>query len=298
MAKFKEEKKQSSFMSLLNQIQMELLDDSISTSSILRKAYVLARQVGDSNFLNWVQNELNGYDWNKIRDVKDFLRYRRPGGYLQGVGPYNITKPVEISNPEIYDKVCHPPIVMSIPEIEAQILDTPPSESVRMTISPDTAAILCKAIGMDLHLFLLYSKASFQGIVETVRNRLLQIVMDIKEKIPDIAQRKPTHAEKAKLAKTIIQIINNPQGCQIAVEQSLNYSFEEFKGIVVGILAQQSIPKENIDKLIKVLEETSRESPPKKSKKLPEKITNFIKQNKTWLIPTVISMIRKFWLGT
>lgn len=285
-------------MSLLKQIQEDLLNDTVKTSTILRKAYILARKLGDPDFLNWVHNELNGYDWNKIKNIKDFPEYRRPGGYLQGIGPFNITKPVEIYDPEIHEKVCRPPIVMSIPEIEAQIEETTSRNSIHMTVAPQTSVILCKAIGMQLNLFLAYSKASFQGIVDAVRNKLLEIILDIKEKTPDIEEKELTESEKKELSKNIIQIINNPQGCQIAVEQSTTYNFEEFKGIVASTLIKKGISKDNIDRLKNVLDEANKESSPGKVKKLPAKILDFIKKNKDWLTTTAIEIIKKFWLST
>ncbi len=285
-------------MSLLDQIQDDLLNDNIKTSSILRKAYVLARKLGDTTFLAWVDNELNGYDWNKIEDIKNFPEYRRPGGYLQGIGPYNITKPVELYDPEIHEKVCRPPIVMSIPEIEAQIEETTSKDSIRMTVAPQTSKILCKAIGMQLSLFLSYSKASFQGIVNAVRNRLLQITLDIKEKTPNVENNEPTATEKKELSKNIIQIINNPQGCQISAEQSTTYNFEEFKGIIASTLIREGISEKNIGKLKNVLDEANQTNPPGKAKSLPAKISDFIKENKSWLTTTAIEIIKKFWLST
>lgn len=285
-------------MSLLSQIQEDLLNDNIKTSSILRKAYVLARKLGDATFLTWIESELNGYDWNKIKDIKDFPEYRRPGGYLQGIGPYNITKPVELYDPEIYEKVCRPPIVMSIPEVEAQVEETSSKNSIRMTVAPQTSKILCKAIGMQLSLFLSYSKASFQGIVNAVRNRLLQIILDLQEKTPNIENNKLTATEKKALSKNIIQIINNPQGCQISAEQSTTYNFEEFKGIITSTLIREGVSEENISKLKNILDEANRTTPPGEAKKLPAKISGFIKENKGWLTTTAIEIIKKFWLSS
>lgn len=283
-------------MSLLDQIQNDLLDDSVKTSTILRKAYILARQLGDITFLGWVQNELNGYNWEEIKDIKEFPEYRRPGGFLQGVGPYNITKPVELYDPEIYEKVCRPPIVMSIAEIETQIEEIISTKSIRMTVAPQTSALLCKAIGMQLNLYLSYSKASFQGIINAVRNKLLQIVVDVKEKTPNIDQKKLTSNEKKELSKTIIQVINNPQGCQIGIAQNSTYSFEEFKGVVASTLSMDGVSAENINKMEHVLDEAKKELPPGKTKKLPEKITDFIKNNKEWITTTAIDIIKSFWL--
>ena len=153
---------------------------------------------------------------------------------------------------------------------------------------------------MQLNLFLSYSKASFAGIVETVRNKLLQIILDIKETMPNVGQPSsgaPTNEVKKGLSKNIIQIINNPQGCQFTIGQSNSYSFEEFKGILQATLSNEGISNQQAEQLLDVLDEAKKELPPKQGKKLPQKILDFIKANKSWITETVVDIIKKFWLG-
>lgn len=284
-------------MQLIKTIEHDLLDDKVSLSSILRKAYVLARQIEDKVLIEWVQNELNGYAWSQWegKPIDAFPKYRRPGAQLKGTGPYNITKPVLLENPTIHEKICFPPIVYSVPEIESLILEN--KDSICMTVSPETTAILCKAIRMQMFLFLSYSKSSFVGIVETVRNKLLQIIMDVKDKLPDADEAKPNLVAKQALSKSIIQIINNPQGCQFTIGQSVSYTFEEFKGILELTLTNEGISAEKANKLLEVLDKTKVESPPKQTKKMPQRILDFIKENKSWITETIVDVIKKFWLG-
>lgn len=283
-------------MNLLSEIKEDLLDYKIPTSSILRKTYVLARQLGDSNLLEWVQNELNGYYTDKPVNIDTFPSYRRPVGSLQGIGPFNMRKPVTIHGSKLYDTVCRPPIVMSICEVEAHVSNASREDEICMGLPPENVDILCKAIGINLELFLAYSVGTFQGIVEAVRNRLLQLVMDIQEKLPDIEQREPSLIDKKILSKIVVQNIYNPRSCQITANQTTTYSFDEFKNIIIGTLTTQDISREKIRSLRKVLEEAQKESPPKQ-KTLPKKISNFFKSNKSWLTQTTIELIRKFWLS-
>ena len=283
-------------MSLLNEIQCDLLNDSIKTSSILRKAYILARKLGDDNFLAWVDNELNGYDWSKIGDIKNFPEYRRPGGHLQGLGPYNITKPVELHDPKVHEKVCRPPIILSIFEIEAAAGEGASNNPIRMSVAPQTSEILCRVIGTELIFSLSYAKSSFQGIIAAVRNRLLKIILDIMENTSDVENGKLTVTEKQQLSKNIVQIINNPQGCQITAEQFTSYNFEEFKGIITSMLIKEGVAEENIAKLKNILDETNKECPPGRDKGLPTKILDFVKENRSWLTETVVGIINKIWL--
>ena len=77
-------------VSLLNDIQRDILDPSMALSVILRKALVLAFQLGNEEFKSWVEQELNGYP----RDTEALPDYRILRGlesYGDFVGPFGKT---------------------------------------------------------------------------------------------------------------------------------------------------------------------------------------------------------------
>lgn len=66
-------------MSLLRDIQNSAIDENTSIITLLRRCHVLAARLGNEDFSNWVNQELNGYS------SQDTLpEYRRT--HVQSVG--------------------------------------------------------------------------------------------------------------------------------------------------------------------------------------------------------------------
>lgn len=58
-------------MSLLNEIRSDLVNESASLSNTLRKAKILASEIGLPEFREWVEFELNGYtDWESVPEYR------------------------------------------------------------------------------------------------------------------------------------------------------------------------------------------------------------------------------------
>ncbi|KYG85051.1 hypothetical protein AWW67_17585 [Roseivirga seohaensis] len=76
-------------MKLINDIINELIDTDKSISSPLLKTKVLASRLQNEILLNWVSNELKGYD--KSSDLPDYRKYKGniTGTYINGNMQYN-----------------------------------------------------------------------------------------------------------------------------------------------------------------------------------------------------------------
>ena len=72
-------------MTLLRDIQDAAIDTNSDISFLLRKCKVLAARLGNSEFKNWVDQELNGYkNLESLPDYRFF--YGRSKGHFSG--PY------------------------------------------------------------------------------------------------------------------------------------------------------------------------------------------------------------------
>lgn len=195
-------------MNLLDEIQNDALSHQVPMSTILRKTYVLARRLKDSTLLKWIEGELNGYDWERMSDDEraSFPSYRRPIGVLKALG-LGGHKPVLLKNPKLHDAVCLPPIVLSIPHIEAEVKDGDGS-TVSMQLPPNGQQILAKVVGDSCIFYIEYTRATFVNIMEVVRNKLLQLVIDIGQKFPAIETSGTlTPRDRRELASTVVKAI-------------------------------------------------------------------------------------------
>lgn len=76
-------------MKLINDIINELIDSDKSISSPLLKTKVLASRLQNEPLLNWVSNELKGYD--NMESIPDYRKYQAniTGTYINGTMQYN-----------------------------------------------------------------------------------------------------------------------------------------------------------------------------------------------------------------
>src|SRR6266446_7153671 len=74
-------------MSLLKEIQTAATDQSTNTATLLRKCKVLAVRLGNEEFKQWIDNELNGY-----KTIEGLQEYRiiETGSYGEFVGGYGM----------------------------------------------------------------------------------------------------------------------------------------------------------------------------------------------------------------
>lgn len=59
-------------MSLLREIQNDAVNSNVKVSDLLRKCKILAYRLGNTDFKNWVESELNGYP----KDLEELPEYR------------------------------------------------------------------------------------------------------------------------------------------------------------------------------------------------------------------------------
>ena len=59
-------------MSLLREIQKDAVDSNVKLATLLRKCKVLAARLGNLEFKQWVESELNGYNGNSSEELPNY----------------------------------------------------------------------------------------------------------------------------------------------------------------------------------------------------------------------------------
>src|SRR5258706_7481712 len=87
-------------MSLLREIQDAATDQSTNTATLLRKCKILAVRLGNEEFKQWIDNELNGY-----KTIEELPEYRiiETGSYGDKVSKNAILKPRSLTGFWIQD---------------------------------------------------------------------------------------------------------------------------------------------------------------------------------------------------
>lgn len=188
-------------MSTLKDFRREVASSKVPTLDVMRKALILAHELEEPSLLKWVRSELNGYDYGEWTD--DFPAYRFPTGVLMWRDEWGTTGRVQIQ-PSM-EFLCRAPICDPI----SKLLECADTVSAGDTLDrPYNAAHsemlqeLTKA-PFPLNPFLRYSGSQFTGIPECARSTLLDLILTLSKKFPDVNYEDPSPSEVDKISEQV-----------------------------------------------------------------------------------------------
>ena len=290
-------------MSLLRDIQDATIDANVDISVVLRKCRVLAARLGYEPFKKWVDQELNGYQ------NKDTLPdYRILDVYSKGdfVGPFgsglkNADIPLACI-PKKYreglDKsYCMQPIAAYV-----SLLKTADGDNLQEQWSPELVVLVRKNIYKDMNCLSAWKSipnTSIVSLVEAVRNRMLNFVLEIEHEAPDAGEASPatqpiSQEKVTQIFNTIIygSVRNIAQGSEQVTQTAINYvsqnDFESLKNYLLSI----GIPRNEIETLKKAIGKDSGEQV-RKTKSLGSKVLSWIGLVATKMAKGTISVAKE-----
>ncbi|HQC98136.1 MAG TPA: hypothetical protein PK306_20760 [Aquabacterium sp.] len=145
-------------------------DPAVSTGELLRRALVAARRLDAPELVEWITSELNGY---KDREIPD---YRIIRGQIMVMNPVRGLIPFRVRNAEAFDLLSRHPEMQSIPELEE--LARSDGELGRY-FPPAVEQRIMQGMQFPMRPQLCFSAVQVKGIVEKVRNRILEWALDL-----------------------------------------------------------------------------------------------------------------------
>lgn len=194
--------------SLVLELKSDALNSSVSTLDVLRKALVVARKLGIEKFQKWIELELEGYDGSPLP------KYRSTRGQLKAWNPYHGWHPIRTHSKdlqEVYAKVCDCSISQPISELI--FLANSEGDELQMQLPFQVKSFLESTVRTSVKISI--SKVSVQGIVEAVRDIILQWALQLEE--DDVTGEGMTFSKEEKQiaarhdSSSFIQIINIDQ---------------------------------------------------------------------------------------
>jgi len=195
----------------VKQLQGEVNDNNFPVSSILRKAKIIASKLEQKDFLNWIDKELSGYS-----SEEKVPEYRIVRGIPQGYNPYRGWIPYLINNPENQELISKRGVKQSIRELEEVLKNS--KNTLMMKYPASIEKTLREGISHDVDLRLLIDKASVSGILEHVRNNILDWTIKLEEagiskESEEFSTKEIKEAEDIKLKFEIQHIENFASQC-------------------------------------------------------------------------------------
>ncbi|MGB3479850.1 MAG: hypothetical protein WBB67_11900 [bacterium] len=179
----------------------DIINSEMKLSVILRKAKVLASILKNEELKRWVDYEINGYP--SAKDVPDYRRsVTQSYGYF--AGPFgsaikNVPIPtVNLSESirEFAGNICH---VEGIRGLESLLDDNSPSFSIQWPA--DILPLIQDEIYVGyncISAWRVIGRSQIEQILDTVRNRLLNFILELEEKYPDIDEKEEAIANLPK----------------------------------------------------------------------------------------------------
>lgn len=163
--------------SLVLELQRDALNPNVRCSDLLRKAAVVARKLQVKEFAEWIAEEQTGFVG------KDVPQYRKIRGQLRVRNPYHGLQPMMFDDPRRAESLSTMPIGQSLSELEDLVATSAKGKQGNMTVnfSPAIESQLVKSMELPMQPLLEIQRASIVGIVEAVRNTILDWSLKLEE---------------------------------------------------------------------------------------------------------------------
>lgn len=155
----------------IKKLLKNISDDDYSVVKILRDAKVIAKKIGDKEFIEWADRELKGDFKSLVQE--DLPTYRRIYGNLKAFNPYRGWEPVNFHSADDRESFSYAPTGQSIGSIE-DVVKSRGDRTIAFIHSPKQKQILMDNIGGCTDVQLILSHTLLQGIVTAVRNRVYE----------------------------------------------------------------------------------------------------------------------------
>lgn len=191
--------------SIVLELQQEALNRKIRVSDLLRKALVVARKLGQSEFQKWIEKELNGY-----ADGKDIPDYREVKGEVRGWNPYRGWIPLIFEDSKMGQQFSRRRSGQPIAELE-HLLEGDKDSSLHMPFPLETQRELSKGFGFETQVSLITPQSSIVGIVDAARTIVLNWSLGLEEQ-GIVGEGLSFSAKEREVAMNSPQNINNFYG--------------------------------------------------------------------------------------
>ncbi len=249
-------------MTLLQQIQMEVIDSSSDLTSILRKCRILAQRLGHDGFKEWVIRELEGYPpGSELPDYRICRRGVILGHFFGAFG--RELKNVQIPSTSIPERFRTTLTQVTFPQGVAAIkeqLDSCEQGSMRFAWPAEAYQLIGQGdLIEDMNLVQavhIVTTSELAGILDRIRNKILNFVLELESRDPEAGEAVKGKDEIAKeqvqqIFNTVIKgdVANMAQGSSSFVQQG---KIEIKKGDIealVQAITELGIGAEDINEL-------------------------------------------------
>lgn len=154
--------------SLVLELQADVLNKSVGVSDLLRKSLVIARKLGLTDKVTWIESELHGYSGA----VSEIPEYRMTRGEAKVLNPYHGYQPLNFADAKYAHKLTNRKASMPISEIEQLIASG--TSVVLLGIPLNTKTELMRSMEIPMEPSIHVPINQLVRIQDAVRTRVLE----------------------------------------------------------------------------------------------------------------------------
>ena len=253
-------------MSLLSDILESAVDANVDLPTLLRKCKLLAARVRNEDFAEWVDHELNGYPSEDDLPSYRILRVQSYGDFYGPFGSGLRSAPIPETSlrPEHRKYATTQFLTEGVSGLQAMAQSEQSDSNIQLTWHPNLVAVAGSEIYRDytcLRAWTSFSSSVLVGILDLVRNRVLDFTIKLEAEIPDAANVESLASISQERSQQIFQTVilgdvgNLASGSS---EFSQEVGFPAATGDLAGLkesLQRLHVSEEDIDDLEAALRE-------------------------------------------
>jgi hypothetical protein len=260
-------------MGLLTDIQQDVISQTVPLSATLRKCRLLAARLASEPLQQWIVHESDGYpDASQLPDYRVFGC--RVVGHFTGAfgsGLRNAEIPPMCIPEAIRDRATECRIDISVAEIES-LLGTDLSEGLKSPLPGNWVVALGTKVYRDMNCLSAWRSVpvtGMAGILNTVRNRVLDFAVEVERKnpkageaslgAPTIPPQEVTHIFNTTVIGGAANVTGHASGSTITANSSVVGNISELR----RVLAAGGIDSKQLDELEKAIRQDQTSSNPK-----------------------------------
>lgn len=173
---------------LLPELKKDIISSNSKISDILRKSKVFAAEVGDKNFMIWVDQELSGY-----RNNSDLPEYRRVSfeSYGNFIGAVMKADHLSIPKTLIHKHIGNPCFIDNglwegIASLEALAAE---GKTLSRKWPADAIALMQGSVYQGMNMYAAWQdvpSSAVINVIDSIKNRLLNFILDLEELHPEL----------------------------------------------------------------------------------------------------------------
>ncbi|MCD6194732.1 hypothetical protein J7K05_00795 [bacterium] len=228
----------------IQEFKNEIIKSEAKVSELLRKAKILASELGDKEFLKWIDREMNGYSSGKPPS------YRLIRGEPKALNPV-LGRWIPVMFPKddkTQDLLSRQHIFESIPELE-NLLDKS-EDYLQIKYPPPMQEMLAQAVKMRTEFAMFFPQSQIVSVLEAVRDKLLDWTISKTKDKPTI---RSSRTEKDLFPNSLVKKL--PPDLKILCDD-FNFNFANKRPIASILILRRILPLSIVRKFQQINKES------------------------------------------